>query len=130
MKAGTNQRILNSQEGRRPRKLHPVRLTLRIATGFLIAAGLHCTSVASTLAAEPIPTIRIAVLNFTEATPQTVATAEREAGRIFSDAVERGLGELSTGGHGSRPYRPVSTAAWTLTHICTVAWSDSARFSR
>lgn len=86
MKAGTNQRILNSQEGGRPKEVHPVRLTLRIAAGFLIAAGLHCTGFASTHAADPIPTIRIAVLNFTEATPQTIAAAEREAGRILGDA--------------------------------------------
>ena len=68
------------------KQFHRRRVSLRIAVGFLAVMGLNYASNSPTQAADSMPTIRVRVLNFTKATPQTITSAEREAGRIFGDA--------------------------------------------
>lgn len=58
----------------------------RMAAGWLVVASLHCAGGFSVCAADPNPTIRVRVLNYTEVAPPTIAKAEREAGRILRDA--------------------------------------------
>jgi len=52
---------------------HRRRVSLRIAVGFLAVMGSNYASNSPTQAADSMPTIRVRVLNFTKATPQTVA---------------------------------------------------------
>ena len=65
---------------------HRRRVSLRIAVDFLAVMGLNYAGNSPTQAADSMPTIRVRVLNFTKATPQTITSAEREAGRILGDA--------------------------------------------
>jgi hypothetical protein len=48
--------------------------------------GFACADVSSTRAADPGPTIRVRVTNYTEATAAAVSKAEREAGRLLGEA--------------------------------------------
>jgi hypothetical protein len=84
MKMRCGQRLCNSAEAGRPKPVQAVRLGLQIAAGLLLVGNGACTIPGC--AAEPSPTIRVHVFNYTNATPATVAQAEREAGRILKRA--------------------------------------------
>lgn len=60
-------------------------LIRQIALGLLVAGSLHCC-VAFSARSEPIPTIRVRVVNYTGASPATVAAAELGATEILRDA--------------------------------------------
>ncbi|HXR32746.1 MAG TPA: hypothetical protein VN830_03505 [Verrucomicrobiae bacterium] len=70
----------------RDKQLHPVRQNLRLAAGLLVVLGIACADTPSVRAADPSPTIRVRVTNYTEATAATVSKAEREAGRLLGEA--------------------------------------------
>jgi hypothetical protein len=61
-------------------------LSLRLAAGWLVVLGFACSDTFSARAADPSPTIRVRVTNYTEATPTTVSKAEHEASRILGEA--------------------------------------------
>jgi len=62
------------------------RLSHRIIPSILAAATLALCGAFSARSQEPIPTIRVRVLNYAGATPTTIAAAERGAGKILRDA--------------------------------------------
>jgi hypothetical protein len=86
MKTRIRQQLSTSGEALRDKQLHPVRRSFPLAAGLLVVLGFACADVSSARAADPSPTIRVRVTNYTEATPATVSKAEREAGRILGEA--------------------------------------------
>jgi hypothetical protein len=86
MKIRIKEQLLAPSEILRDKQLRPLPLSLRLAGGWLVVLGFACADPFSARAVEPIPTIRVRVANYTEATPTTVFKAEREAGRILGDA--------------------------------------------
>lgn len=86
MKTSIRQRLSNSGKALRHKQFRAARLSVRIATALLVVLGFNCADGFFTRAAEPSATIRVRIVNYTEVTPDTIARAEREAGRIFHDA--------------------------------------------
>ena len=86
MKTRIRQQLLTLGRTLRDKQLHPVRPSFWITAGLLVVLGLACAGASSVRAADPIPTIRVRVTNYTEATPAIVSKAEREAGRILGEA--------------------------------------------
>jgi hypothetical protein len=68
------------------KQLHPLRRSIPITAGLLVVLGFACADASSARAADPSPTIRARITNYTEATPATISRAEREAGRILGEA--------------------------------------------
>ena len=77
---GTNLRDRREASACKPA---PLRLRRRSALGVLAAAGLTWCGAPSVHCQEPVPTIKVRVLNYTRATPTKVAAAERGAGHLL-----------------------------------------------
>jgi hypothetical protein len=107
MKMRIRQRFCNSAETGGPKPVQPVRLGLQIAAGLLLFANGACIFPAR--AVEPSPIIRVHVFNYTNATPSTVAQAEREAERILQgtglnlDWLNCPIGQSAVNSSGSCP---------------------------
>ena len=86
MKTRIRQQLSTLGEILRDKQLHPPRRSFRITAGLLVVMGFACADTSSARAADPGPTIRVRVTNYTEATPAPVSKAEREAGRILGEA--------------------------------------------
>lgn len=86
MKARIGQQFSTPGDTRREKQLQPLRRNFRITAGLLVVLGLACADPSSVRAADPGPTIRVRVTNYTEATAATVSRAEREAGRLLGEA--------------------------------------------
>jgi hypothetical protein len=86
MKVSVRQQHAVLNESIRSKRLRGLRLRLRIAAVLLGVMGFAFSDTAYASPAEPNPTMRVRVLNYTQATPSTVAQAEREAARIFDEA--------------------------------------------
>ena len=86
MKIGIRQQLSARYETLKDKRLHPVRQSLRLAACLLAVLGFPSTDVSFARAAEPSPTIRVRVNNYTQATPAMLSGAEREAGRILGKA--------------------------------------------
>jgi len=85
MKTRIRQQLLTLGRTLRDKQLHPLRRSFWITAGFLVVLGFGRADVSSASAVDPSPTLRVRVTNYTEATPATVARAEREAGRILGE---------------------------------------------
>ena len=83
MKVSIRQQHAVLNESIRSKRLRGLRLRLRIAAVLLGVMGFVFSDSAYASPAEPNPTMRVRVLNYTQATPATVAQAEREAARIL-----------------------------------------------
>lgn len=86
MKTRTSQQLSTLGQTLRDKQLHPLRRSFRFTAGLLVAMGFVCADASSARAADPSPTLRVRVTNYTEATPATVSKAEREAGRLLGEA--------------------------------------------
>jgi len=86
MKTRIRQQLSTLGKTLRDKQLYPLRRSFRLAAGLLVVLGFACADASSARAADPSPTIRVHVTNYTEATPATVSKAEREAGRILGEA--------------------------------------------
>ena len=86
MKVSIRQQHAVLNESIRSKRLRGLRLRLRIAAVLLGVMGFVFSDTAYASPAEPNPTMRVRVLNYTQATPATVAQAEREAARILGEA--------------------------------------------
>ena len=86
MKIKIRQQLSTPGETLREKQLQPLRSSFRITAGLLVVMGFACADTSSALAADPSPTIRVRITNYTEATPATVSKAEREAGRLLGEA--------------------------------------------
>ncbi len=86
MKTRIRQQLLTLGRTLRGKQLHPLRRSIRITAGLLVLLDLASAGASSGRLAEPDPTIRVRVTNYTEATPATVSKAEREAGRLLDEA--------------------------------------------
>ena len=86
MKTRIRQQLSTLGKTLRDKQLYPLRRSFRLAAGLLVVLGFACADVSSARAADPSPTIRVRVTNYTEATPATVSKAEREAGRLLGEA--------------------------------------------
>ena len=86
MKTRIRQRLSTFSETLSDEQLYPLLRNLRLAVGLLVVLGFACADASSARAADPSPTIRVRITNYTEATPATVSKAEREAGRILGEA--------------------------------------------
>jgi hypothetical protein len=75
-----------TDETLRDRQIHPLRVSLWIAEGLLVVLGLDFADNFLARAAEPDPTITARVVNYTAATPATIAKAEHQTDRILGEA--------------------------------------------
>jgi hypothetical protein len=79
-------RLSGKGETLRGRRIHPLRLSRWIAESLLVVLGLDLASDFLARAAEPDPTLTVRVINYTEATPATMAKAQYQAGGILGEA--------------------------------------------
>jgi len=86
MRIRIRQRSSVTGETLHERLIHSLRLSLWIVEGLLVVLGLDFADDFQARAAEPDPTITARVINYTAATPATMAKAEYQAQRILGEA--------------------------------------------
>jgi hypothetical protein len=86
MKIGTKEQHCAFGQAFRRQGILWFRLRLGIAVSLLGAINLASSDAAFANVADPSPTLRVRVNNYTQASSSIVAKAEREAGRILGEA--------------------------------------------
>ena len=85
MKSDLGGRVSSRREAFVRKRVPRRRPSRSVALGML-AVILHYCGALPARSEEPVPTIRVRVLNYTRVTPAAVAAAERRAGQILGDA--------------------------------------------